>query len=489
MHYHIKASPTSKNFLDLIFTINHIHQDILHLQLPAWRPGRYELQNFAKNIRNVEMKNESGENVAFHKITKDKWEVDTTNVNTLIVSYEYFANQLDAGGSFIGSDFIYINPVNCCMYVDGRIDEPYEVTLTTPENYQIATQMPIESNLLKAPNFDYLADSPIIAGASIEHHSFKINNNTNNIHFWIQGKHPFDIECLKVDTQKYAEAQTRLFGDMPSKEYHFLYLILEHPFRHGVEHLDSTVIAMGQTADNTDEEFYNDLLAISCHELFHLWNIKRIRPAEMLPYDFTAENYSQLGYVYEGVTTYYGDLILLRSGVWDFDQYATSLCSDFKRHFDNPGRFNYSVAESSWDTWLDGYVPGVPGRKVSIYMEGLIAAFIADVVILKNTNGKKRLDDILNVLYQHDAKRNLGYSAKRYQSLLEEISGISFNKYFDEVINGKGLMQNWLLTILDAMGIELLITTVNEETQVKLKMHPKPDDSQTELFNMWVKSL
>ena len=196
--------------------------------------------------------------------------------------------------------------------------------------------------------------------------------------------------------------------------------MLAYPFRHGVEHADSTVIAMGKSNDDTDEEFHNDLLAISSHELFHLWNIKRIRPIEMWPYDYTKENYSTLGYVYEGITTYYGDLMLLRSGVWNWEQYLSSLNSDLQRHYNNSGRFNYSVAESSFDTWLDGYVPGIPARKTSIYIEGLLAALIADILIIKNSEGKYCLDNVMHDFY-HDCYANgKGYSEVEYKLLLEK---------------------------------------------------------------------
>ena len=126
---------------------------------------------------------------------------------------------------------------------------------------------------------------------------------------------------------------------------------------------------------------YSELLGVSSHELYHAWNIKTIRPKAMHPYRFREENYSRLGYIYEGVTTYMGDLYLLKSGVFTLSEYLKELEQQFQRHFDNPARFYTSVGDSSFDTWLDGYISGAPGRKLSIYVEGCLLAFVTDFMI------------------------------------------------------------------------------------------------------------
>ena len=454
MHYQISIADTQNHFIQLTYTIPHIHQDSIEVQLPSWRPGRYELQNFAKNIRCLSMVDDAGNPVSYQKITKDRWHVDTNGISTVKISYQYYANQPDAGACFVDETYLYINPVHCFMYTEGRADETYTIDFTLPQDYKIATQLkPSGQHQLQAPNFDYLADSPLIASNTLQHHTFTVAQT--QMHIWFQGNHPFDVERLIADTTLYTLKQIEVFGDLPCTDYHFLYLMHPTPARHGVEHLDSTVIAMGQTLDQTTEEYYHDLLAISSHELFHLWNIKRIRPTDMLPYDFTKENYSTLGYVYEGVTTYYGDLMLLQSGVWSWEQYANSFNGDIKRHTDNMGRFNYSVAESSWDTWLDGYVTGVLGRKVSIYIEGLIAAAIADITIIANSKGKHSMHDVLQELYQHYAKNHKGYDEALYKSLLEKYADTSFDNYFTALIWGKGQLQQALNDALLLVGCTL----------------------------------
>ena len=453
MKYQVSINKAFENFIEIEAKIISNNTEIL-LQLPAWRPGRYELANFAKNIRCFKAMAKNGAELKVRKQTKDSWLIDNSENNTEItISYEYYANQLDAGACFINEEQLYVNPVHCFMYEVGKMEEQFEVKLNIPADYKIACQLQSSNNILIANNFDQLADSPFIASNTLQHHEFKVNNS--NIHFWFQGKHEIDLAQLEADTKAYTTSQIDIFNELPCSDYHFIYQILPTAFRHGVEHADSTVIAMGLGKDMLRDDFYNSLLAISSHELFHLWNVKRIRPASMLPYDFTKENYSTLGYIYEGITTYYGDLMLLRSGVWSWEQYVESWNDDFLRHVTNLGNNNYSVAESSFDTWLDGYVPGVAARKVSIYIEGMLAAMIADLTIIKNSNGKYSLDNVMYDLYHLFYKNNKGYTENDYKALLEKYGQESFEQFFAKNIWGKNNLIADLQNILPYFGCSI----------------------------------
>ncbi|MCF8253933.1 MAG: M61 family peptidase [Bacteroidia bacterium] len=488
MYYKISISNPEDHFVKIIGTIAVVPNEPLQLQLPAWRPGRYELANYAKNIRNFVVEDISGKSIPFKKISKDCWEIESVDSSKIRFSYEYYANQPDAGASYVKDDLLYINPVNCFMYQVGKENSSFEIELDVPDNWDIACQLVQKEKTLFAPNFDTLADSPFFVGPDLKHYSFE--EEGANVHFWFAGGDCNDPQKLILDTRAYLKLQVKIFRELPLKDFHFLYLLLPDKFRHGVEHCDSTVIAMGPASEFSNPDFYNDFLAISSHELFHLWNVKRIRPVEMLPYNFTKENYSQLGYVYEGVTTYYGDLILYRSGVWDFAQYVKSLESDFDKHFNNEGRFNYSVAESSYDTWLDGYVPGVKGRKVSIYMEGLIAAWVADILILEKTHGAARFDQVMRMLYEKSYLQNKGYTKEMYLGILEKVSGLSFSQYFEDLIDGKGKWDNYIYKCLNTIGLNMVIT--KDESGVnrcKIYKIENPTNEQLEFFEIWSKSL
>jgi predicted metalloprotease with PDZ domain len=197
------------------------------------------------------------------------------------------------------------------------------------------------------------------------------------------------------------------------------------------------------------------MLAICSHELFHTWNVKTLRPVEMMPYDFTKENYTQLGYVDEGVTTYYGDLCLRRSNVWNNDLWKQSLEKWLNTHHRNYGRFSYSVADSSVDTWLDGYTPGVPWRKVSIYNEGALLSLILDIELIAATEGRKSLDDVMHSMYHTFAKNNKGYSVEDYWKSLES-AGLSNAQDFRKNIAEKAVdYSEHLKNAFDKIGVQL----------------------------------
>ncbi len=453
MRYTIKHTAPHQRYIAVEAIIDEVEEGVIQIQLPAWRPGRYELGNFAKNIRNFTVEDEKGNTLPFNKVTKDLWEILTLDSTSIKIGYEYFANTIDAGSTYTDNELLYVNPVNCLVYEPKNMHRECTLTLEIPDNFQVACALPNKENTLYAENFDELADSPLVASPNLQHTSFEFEGVTH--HIWINGENTLDINKFTDEVKQYTEEQVAIFNHFPTKDFHYLILFLPYRHRHGVEHKNSTVISHGPGIEFDKEENRNDLLAICSHELFHFWNIKRIRPASMQPYDFAKENYSRLGYIYEGVTTYYGDYMLLRSGVLNFDEYSIEFSKDLQRHFDNEGRYNYSVAESSFDTWLDGYGLGAPARKVSIYVEGMLAALIADIKIRHASQNKNSLDNVMQLLYQRFFLKNQGYTEKDYKEILAEVSGLDMGSYFNDIIHGKGKVEEQLPKILDLIGLEI----------------------------------
>jgi predicted metalloprotease with PDZ domain len=355
------------------------------VQLSSWRPGRYEMGNFAKNISHVKAYNTSNEKISTHKIAKDQWQIACGNEEQITFEYFYCAAELNAGSTYVNSQMLYVNPVNCIPFLPGRADEKYTVEIL--DSYaHLSCGLPHEGNKLFAQNFDELADSPFVASRNIE----VLSQEINDVVFYanIFGITNLNFERFWNDVRIYTQFQLNIFGEFPVSKYRYLLHFTPYFMHHGVEHNTSTVIVMGHGENFDREEKYNEMLAICSHELFHTWNVKTLRPVEMMPYDFTKENYTQLGYVDEGVTTYYGDLCLRRSGIWNNDLWKLSLEKWLNSHHRNYGRYSYSVADSSVDTWLDGYTPGVPWRKVSIYNEGALLSMILDIELIASTNGE-----------------------------------------------------------------------------------------------------
>ena len=441
------------------------NKTIIHL--PSWRPGRYELGNFAKNIKNFKVFNDQNKAVNFHKINKDSWEISSNETKYIKIEYQYYANELNAGSSYFDEQQLYVNPVNCFLYAEGKEQFPISLELNIPENYTIASSLRQEKNFLFAVNFDELADSPFICSENLEKQTYSVSDT--NFHIWFNNQLNIPWERVIDDFRNFTKKQIEDFGEFPVSEYHFLIQSLPYLAYHGVEHLKSTVITLGPSYD-LFENRYDELLGVSSHELYHVWNVKSIRPKDLLPYNFKKENYSELGYIYEGVTTYLGDLYLLKSGVFSLENYLKELSAQFQKHFDNPGRFAYSVALSSYDTWLDGYVPGVPGRKVSIYTEGCLLAFVMDVKIRKATNNKRGIEEVMKRLYYNFAQNNNGYTEKDFIELLENTSGESFKDFFNDYIHGTISYEAILIDALDFIGLELIQTPSNSYSEANLGM-------------------
>lgn len=453
MIYKLSYQEPSTHYLDIELEIDAGSAESLRLQLPSWRPGRYELGNFAKNIQQWKAFNDKGELLSHKKITKDLWEIDCKGSDTVRVQYNYFANELNAGSTFLSNEQLYVNPVNCLLYVEGLMEEECHLELAIPAEYQCAIGLPeIGKNKYKARNFDELADSPFIASSTLKHHQFEVEKTT--FHLWFQGEVKPAWQQLEKDFSAYTKEQIQLFGEFPTKEYHYLFQILPYSNYHGVEHAASTVIALGPSYSVMKKEGrYEDLLGVSSHELFHTWNVKRIRPAEMLPYNFSKENYSRLGYLAEGATTWYGDLMLYRSEVFDDDAFFTTFNQLLDRHFNNPGVNNLSVADSSFDTWLDGYSLGVPNRKSSIYAEGALITFMLDVLIRRNTKNKKSFDDVLRTFYDEFYKKGKGITEGDYRAVVEQTAQLDLTDFFDDFVNGTADISNQLIECLHYLGL------------------------------------
>ena len=451
MNYKFIYRDPQQQFISIELRVKSIGKE-LELILPAWRPGRYELGDFAKNIKSFKVFSENGKPLKFEKTSKNKWVISTPESEVILVSYQYYAAEINAGSSYIDESQLYVNPVNCCFYSLEYYDSEIKLELEIPSDWKIASPILTQKNQLIASNFDELADSPFICSPFLQYNSYQVDEY--NFHLWFNGLVKPDWERLKIDFEQFTRLQIEKFIEFPTKNYHFMFQILPYNAYHGVEHSACTVIALGPSYA-VFEKLYNELLGVSSHELYHTWNVKSIRPVDLFPYDFSKENFSKLGYIAEGVTTYMGDLMLFRSGVFTLRQYLFELSKQIQRHLDNFGRFNYSVAESSFDTWLDGYSAGVPGRKVSIYTEGCIIAFALDVLIMKETKNKKRLDDVMRCLYHNYAKKGKGITEANYKYEIQNITGNPVDSFFEKFINGTNAFEGLINETLDYLGLKL----------------------------------
>lgn len=464
VHYTFSSPHPTSHFVHIEMHVDQIDSEETIVRLPSWRPGRYELGNFAKNIRKWQAYNQQGELVPFRKTAKDTWQVNTEGVSELYIRYDYYCNQPDAGACYVDEELMYINPIHCCLYISDKMQEECYVNLDVPKTYKIATGLDKYSeHKLYAKDYHDLVDNPWMAGVSLQMRSYTIRDI--RFYVWLHGECQPDWERILTDFSSFTIEQMEMMEDFPVKEYHYLILVLPYSYYHGVEHLKSTVLAIGPGSQLMQDKLYNELVGVASHELFHCWNVKTIRPAEMVPYKYSRENYSRLGYVYEGVTTYYGDLFLARSGVFTSQQFFQEIGLRLQKHFNNPARFNLSVADASFDTWLDGYVPGIPGRKTSIYDEGCITAMMTDLIIRRETDSNASLDDVMKVLYNDFGKKGIGYTDQDYITIVESVAGVSLAEFFIDHVYGTEDKEDILSELLSYAGCELIRKPSRSESE------------------------
>lgn len=468
MIYKISYNNPTEQFIDIECCLDVEKNSSVVIQLPAWRPGRYELGNFAKNVRNFLIYDQDNTSLKYNKVTKDSWSINCEDSKKIIIKYQYYAAELNAGSTFLNREQLYVNPVNCLVYEPNQIEDSCDLEIEIPKNYIVAHSLNFVSDnvinedkkilRLNAVNYHQLADSPFIASAILKRDFFVIDGIEFNL--WFQGECRPNFSKLISDFFIFINEQLNIFKGLGTDVFHFMFQIVPYAFYHGVEHSNSTVIVLGPSYNLMKKELYDELLGVSSHELFHHWNIKAIRPVEMYPYDYSKENYSTLGFVCEGVTTYYGDYLLYRSGIFSDEDYFACFNVQLKKHLDNFGRYNNTLAQSSFDTWLDGYSKGIPDRKLSIYTEGCLVAFITDINIRKSSNNANNLDDVMRALYNNFAKLDKGYSDEDYKKIVSEVASTNLDWIFDEHVYGNSSMIQAIKDSLEYIGLELSIMPV-----------------------------
>ena len=452
INYTISYSHPHRHFVDFQLSTKTLGKETMQFQLPAWRPGRYELADFAQNIQKWAAFDQDNNRLSFKKVTKDLWEVDTKGSEEITVVYNFYSNQLDAGACYLDEHQLYLNPVHCMFYIVDRIEEEYSVELDIPTNYEIASSMKKDGNILTVKGYDLLSESPIICSDSLQHDTYDVDGII--FHLWFQGECNPDWGKLKKDFTAFTKSQIKHFGGFPVDEYHYFFQITPYRSYHGVEHTKNTVLLLGPGNEIMDKR-YEDLLGVCSHELYHTWNIKAIRPVEMYPYDYTKENYFRTGFVAEGVTTYMGDMMLYNSGVFNWDEFVKTQNQNLDRHLMNYGRYNLSVADSGFDNWLDGYKLGSPDRKTSIYPDAALCMMMIDLEIIRNTEGKDSLHSVMKELYEEFALKEKGYSEDDFRNICVKFGGLRVAEVFENHIYGTEDYIPTLKTALEVVGIEL----------------------------------
>jgi predicted metalloprotease with PDZ domain len=439
MAYHVTMHEPASQTYHVSFTCKGIDTKKTDLKMPAWTPGYYQLLNYAKNVSNFKATDASGKEIAWSKPNQNTWQLQSNNTGTLLVSYDVKATTQFVAQSLLDSNHGYIVPAGVFLYVAGKLDHPVTVAIEPYKEWaNVATGLePIAGKRFTytADDFDILYDSPILIGNLESLPSFNVRGIPHYFTGYKLGE--FNREAFVADLKKIVEGAVDIIGDIPYKHYTFLAI---GPGRGGIEHLNSTTISFTGSQLNTADG-RRRLLNFIAHEYFHHYNVKRIRPVELGPFDYDNGNRTKMLWVSEGLSVYYEYLIVKRTGLMTQEDLLNSIRSNMMAYENKPGRLYQSVAEASYETWSDGPF-GRTGdemnKTISYYDKGPVLGLLLDFKIRHETKNKQSLDDVMRMLYnQFYKQKKRGFTEAELRTVCETVAGTSLSGFFEYIYTVK----------------------------------------------------
>ncbi|MDT4897569.1 MAG: hypothetical protein QOH25_2646 [Acidobacteriota bacterium] len=425
----------------------------LNLVMPVWSPGSYLIREFERHVQDFAASDAQGGALRWQKTNKNTWRVETGGAKELRVTYQVYANELSVRTNDLNDRHAYWNNVAVLMYPEGRLSAPATLRVVPFGDWKVATGLPAvpgQLNTFRAENFDELYDSPVEVGL-FKTVSFEVQGVPHRI--VIDGEGNYDTERMRRDVQKLVETQVQMMGDIPYRDYTFILHAYTRPDG-GLEHRNSVSMIVERHSFRPDST-QGGFLSLVSHEFFHLWNVKRIRPDALGPFDYTKENYTKLLWVAEGITDYYGLLMLRRAGFIKEDEYLGRLSGSIESVQSRPGRFEMSVEEASFDAWIKYYRQDENSinSQISYYDKGHLLGLLLDLEIRRLSNGAKSLDDVMRYLYAEFYKKNRNYTPEDFQRAAERMAGASLENFFSRYVRGREELD--YNASLGAVGLQL----------------------------------
>ena len=441
LHYQIEFDDYRQHLIHV--TLRFLADPTQVLSLPTWIPGSYLIREFSKHLESVKAYDEDGRLLQISKFEKNKWRLFNTDHELITVEYDVYAYDLSVRGAYVDQSRLYVNPACVCLGLDGQEDKAIEVEIFLPpelKHFQLATGLPHKSFVsgrytLKAKDYAELIDAPFEL-AEQSRFSFEAAGIAHE--FVISGKHAMNAARMQQDLEKICGTEIAMFGSAPFKNYTFMTMATGNSYG-GLEHPNSTsLITPRDDLPQADEllepsKEYQRFLGLCSHEYFHSWLVKFIRPENFAHYNLNKEGYTSLLWIFEGFTSYYDDLILLRSGVINQESYVTLLKAQIERYLQNPGRTVQTVAESSFDAWVKFYRPdeNTNNAGTSYYNKGCLVALCLDLGLRLRGSS---LDALMRKLYEN-AQQGIQVSERTIFDLCRELTGQDWAEQINHLIN------------------------------------------------------
>jgi predicted metalloprotease with PDZ domain len=457
IRYHVSFPNAGQHLLHVLMEVDTTEPEIT-LALPNWIPGSYKVRDFVANQGDVTV-----ENGSFEWIAKNRLRVRGAGDGRIVVRYSYYAHERTVRQSHVNRFHAFINPANCLMYVEGRTGEIHHVRLDHPWREVSTALSEVSNGTLGALNYDILADSPIEIG---DHFVARFDRHGAAHEVAITGVGNFDAGWLAAQTHLIVDQAIAMWGSLPYDRYVFIIQLLPGQYG-GLEHARSSV-NMFDAEIFADREKTIKLLSLLCHEYFHLWNVKRIRPVELGPFDYNGETYTRMLWLAEGVTSYYDDLMAYRCGFYSREEYIRTLGRDhLSRLLDVPGRSVMSIKDSSMLAWVKLYLPtpDSANRFPSYYLKGGVIFLLLDLWIIAESNAIRSLDDGMRALmerYRTNPER--GVTQEEFIAIVSEATGVDVGRKLDDWLDSTAELP--IEEIVSAAGLEWRRKEPAEQTTI-----------------------
>lgn len=441
MKYTLTIPNPSNHYAEISVTVPVDTAGDYIFSLPVWTPGSYLVREFSKSVEQI-MAVSNDEVRTVEKIDKNRWKVNTKKKGLLRLFYKVYCFEFSARTTFIDADQGLLNGASLFMFVDGFEQRKGQVDITLPQEWKsyISSMQdkPFKGGVsFEFNNYDILVDAPIQLG-NFETFQFDVLGIPHFVA--MVGSHNADVLKLHTDMQKICRTMAQIVGEFPKdiKPYKYVFIVQNVALGGGgIEHLNSTVLLMPRF-NYSNAARYQGFLSLVAHEYFHLWNVKRIRPIALGPFDYNTENYTKSLWIAEGITSYYDELALFRAGFVDRAHFLRVLGSYVNGHENRPGSAFASLHEMSFDAWIKEYRPNENSKNTgySYYSKGFIIAALLDAKICQASDGKKSLDDVFRKLWtdfygaQKFGPIGTGFTDEEFLAVCNDVAGTRLNEWF-----------------------------------------------------------
>ena len=437
--YELRMPKPQNHYFEVQMNISEVNEKQIEVKLPVWTPGSYLVREFSKNINLVKAFTKDGKPLKVSKKSKNAWIIETENSKDVQVKYEVYSFEVSVRTPFLDLSHGFVSGSGVFMYVEKAMNQAGSVTIFPHESFKrISTSLSRDNSKGSGQRFlfedyDQLVDCPIEIGNQ-EIFEFTAAGVLHTVAMY--GEFNGNVDQIKRDMAKIVEAETAVIGKNPNKNYTFIvHNVVDG--QGGLEHKSSCVLSVNRWTYAGNQ--YVDFLNLVAHEYFHLWNVKRIRPIELGPFNYDQENYTSLLWVMEGFTSYYDELILRRTGFYTEEQFLAKLQSSINYVEGTPGSRVQPVAHASFDAWVKAYRPNENSSNTTMtyYSRGSVLASLIDAMIVADSDGKKCLDHFMQhlyVTYYEGLKR--GFSEAEFKAELSKFVGKNMDDFFAKYVDG-----------------------------------------------------